>query len=108
MSDDPKKPKPKKGNPSWPSGQKSLSQIERKRRKEAGTDLKAGGITNWKPWSLNSAARQGQKEMFPDQFPPAEPTVLRQKGKDLYGRPVFVERKKPKPRSRRRMGVWAP
>jgi hypothetical protein len=109
MRDDPRndpKRKPKRGNPTWPTGKTSLAAIERKRRKENAADLPPGGVNQWKPWTLNSAARQGQVEMFPKEFPPAEPTVLRQKGKDMYGRPIFVERKKPKPRPR--MGVYRP
>ena len=108
MRDDPRKDskrKPKKGNPTWPTGKTSLAAIERKRRKENAADLPPGGVNQWKPLSLGSAARQGPAELFPEEFPPAEPTVLREK-KDMYGRPIFVERKKPKHRPR--MGVYRP
>jgi hypothetical protein len=108
MGDDAKKDrKPRKGNPVWPSGQTSLSAIERKQRKANGADQSPGGVNQWKPWTLNSAARQGQAEMFPQEFPPAEPTVLH-KHKDNWGREVFVERKPPPKRRRRRMGVFVP
>jgi hypothetical protein len=59
-----KKPKPKKGNPSWPSGKpKPLSAIDGKARKAAG--LQPGGALSWPGWTLKEAKRQGQQEMFP-------------------------------------------
>jgi hypothetical protein len=104
VRDNPKsnpKRKPKKGNPTWPTGKPSLLAIEKKRRKENAAELPPGGVSQWRPWSLGSAARQGQVEMFPQEFPPAEPTVLRKRKRD--GK--LIEYKKPKPR--RRMGVFS-
>ena len=61
---EPKKAKPKKGNPNWPSGKpKPLSAIDDKARKAAG--LKPGGALSWPGWSMKDARRQGQVEMFP-------------------------------------------
>ena len=59
-----KKAKPKKGNPTWPTGKpKPLSPIDGTARKAAG--LKPGGALSWPGWSLKEARRQGQVEMFP-------------------------------------------
>jgi hypothetical protein len=59
-----KKAKPKKGNPSWPTGKpRPLSAIDGKARKAAG--LRLGGALSWSGWSLKEARRQGQVEMFP-------------------------------------------
>jgi hypothetical protein len=63
MTAKPKKAKPKKGNPTWPSGKpKPLSAIDGKARKAAG--LKPGGALSWPEWSREEASRQGQVEMF--------------------------------------------
>jgi hypothetical protein len=58
------KAKPKKGNPTWPTGKpKPLSAIDGTARKATG--LKPGGALSWPRWSMKDARRQGQVEMFP-------------------------------------------
>ena len=74
------------GKVTWPSGKpKSLSAIERNRRKEAATELPPGGVNTWRPWTLKEAQRQGQAEAIPaDEMGPPQPK-----------------------KRRRRMGVWS-
>jgi hypothetical protein len=63
----PKKPKTKKGNPSWPSGKpKSLAAIDNKRRKDQGDIRPSVGAMSWPKWSLRAAKAAGQRELFGD------------------------------------------
>jgi hypothetical protein len=63
--EEPKKPKPKKGNPRPSPRPKSLNAIDSKRRKEQG-DIKPGrGVMSLKPMTLEDHRKAGQQEMFP-------------------------------------------
>jgi hypothetical protein len=60
---EPNKAKPKKGNPTWPTGKpKPLSAIDGKARKLAG--LKPGGAWSWPGLSQEEARRQGQLDLL--------------------------------------------